>query len=160
MKIITYKNQPDNVGAWQLGEACSKASKYPVGDHIDRGLALLKELQDEGYGVVMIAAAPPPAVDEDVRTASGRDLDAIAGHTLRASRPDAEFRASLTNGDIEDVPKDAERYRWLISRLWVDFTSVTYGVSSKTLYDTAEIKERASAIDAAMRASAEGRADG
>lgn len=52
---FTYKRQPtDNVIAWRLGEAHCKASKHPAGDYIDVGLALLKELQDEGYGIVAL----------------------------------------------------------------------------------------------------------
>ena len=51
-KILTYKNQPGNVGAWKLGEACRHAK--PGGDPIDHGLSLLKELQDRGYGVISL----------------------------------------------------------------------------------------------------------
>lgn len=51
-KVLTYANQPGNVEAWRLGEAC--ASAKPGGDPIDHGLSLLKELQDRGYGVVML----------------------------------------------------------------------------------------------------------
>ena len=51
-KVLTYKNQPSNVGAWKLGEACRHAK--PGGDPIDHGLSLLKELQDRGYGVVSL----------------------------------------------------------------------------------------------------------
>lgn len=51
-KVLTYANQPCNVEAWRLGEA-ARASKAG-GDPIDHGLSLLKELQDRGYGVVML----------------------------------------------------------------------------------------------------------
>lgn len=51
-KVLTYKNQPGNVGAWRLGEACRHAK--PGGDPIDHGLSLLKELQDRGYGVISL----------------------------------------------------------------------------------------------------------
>lgn len=50
--VLTYANQPDNVGAWRLGEACHVARAG--GDPIDRGLSLLKELQDRGYGVIAL----------------------------------------------------------------------------------------------------------
>lgn len=53
--ILTYLNQPDNVGAWRLGEAC-RATK-PGGDPIDHGLSLLQELQAKGFGVVAIDTA-------------------------------------------------------------------------------------------------------
>ena len=55
-KVLTYRNQPDNVGAWRIGEACSKAE--PGGDWIDHGLSLLQKLQEKGYGVIAI-----PAID-------------------------------------------------------------------------------------------------
>lgn len=62
----TYQNQPGNVIAWALGTACRKANESPAGDPIDRGLALLRELQEEGVGVFEIGgAAPPPAVVRD-----------------------------------------------------------------------------------------------
>ncbi|MBM2769878.1 hypothetical protein [Burkholderia anthina] len=50
--VLTYVNQPDNVGAWRLGEACRAAKAG--GDPIDHGLSLLKELQDRGYGVIAL----------------------------------------------------------------------------------------------------------
>lgn len=58
MSIYSYKNQPGNVEAWRFGEACSKASKQPTGDYIDSGLALLRELEAKGYGIVQLAARP------------------------------------------------------------------------------------------------------
>jgi hypothetical protein len=56
-RVLTYRNQPDNVGAWRLGEACRRAAELPAGDYIDRGLGLLKELQAKGYGVIALTAA-------------------------------------------------------------------------------------------------------
>lgn len=55
-KVFTYKQQPtDNLDAWKLGEACRKAADEPkCGDHIDRGLILLRELEALGYGVVKL----------------------------------------------------------------------------------------------------------
>jgi hypothetical protein len=55
---MTYKNQPtDNVDCWKLGEACRKAADEPkCGDHIDRGLILLRELEARGYGAVKLKA--------------------------------------------------------------------------------------------------------
>ncbi|MDX4957250.1 hypothetical protein [Delftia acidovorans] len=51
-RVHTYRSQPDNVIAWQLGEACAAAA--PGGDPIDRGLSLLQKLQERGYGIVSI----------------------------------------------------------------------------------------------------------
>lgn len=45
-------NQPDNIGAWRLGEAVSKVR--PGGDFIDGGLSLLQQLEVLGYGVVKL----------------------------------------------------------------------------------------------------------
>lgn len=52
--VYTYGKQPDNVVAWRFGEACANAK--PGGDPIDRGLSLLQQLQEKGYGIVAIAA--------------------------------------------------------------------------------------------------------
>ncbi|MBR8054198.1 hypothetical protein [Burkholderia vietnamiensis] len=54
--VLTYANQPDNIGAWRIGEACREANAG--GDPIDHGLSLLKELQARGYGIVALAAHP------------------------------------------------------------------------------------------------------
>jgi hypothetical protein len=62
-RVLTYRNQPDNVGAWQLGEACRRAAELPAGDYIDRGLGLLKELQAKGYGVIALTAAQSASGD-------------------------------------------------------------------------------------------------
>lgn len=55
-KPMTYKgNQPGNVDAWSIGEACRKAADDPkCGDYIDRGLILLRELEAKGYGIVKL----------------------------------------------------------------------------------------------------------
>lgn len=53
-RIFTYKDQPQNVDAWRIGEACSNAAKESAGDFIDRGLGLLKFLQAKGMGVVEV----------------------------------------------------------------------------------------------------------
>ena len=58
VQVHTYKNQPGNVPAWGLGQACRRAAEAPAGDPIDRGLVLLRELQAEGFGVVALAASP------------------------------------------------------------------------------------------------------
>lgn len=48
-------NQPGNVEAWRLGEACRIAAADPrCGDPIDRGLILLRELEAKGFGVVKL----------------------------------------------------------------------------------------------------------
>lgn len=59
--VWTYKNQPNNVDCWGIGEACRKAADDPkCGDYIDRGLILLKELQAKGYGLVGLPGADAP----------------------------------------------------------------------------------------------------
>lgn len=42
----------DNVLAWRMGEALSKARQHSAGDYIDVGLALLHELNAAGFDVV------------------------------------------------------------------------------------------------------------
>jgi hypothetical protein len=55
-RAYTYAEQPDNVNAYKLGRACEVANHRSAGDGIDRGLALLQELQTEGFGVFDIGA--------------------------------------------------------------------------------------------------------
>lgn len=55
----TYtKNQPnDNLDCWRIGEACHRAiADQKSGDFIDRGLILLRELEQKGYGIVKLVA--------------------------------------------------------------------------------------------------------
>lgn len=55
-RAFTYKDQPGNVGASKLGRAALSTSRSMGGDSIDAGLALLRHLQAEGYGVFQLAA--------------------------------------------------------------------------------------------------------
>lgn len=50
-RAFTYEKQPGNVDASRLGRATDAAAAASAGDSIDRGLALLKELQAVGFGV-------------------------------------------------------------------------------------------------------------
>lgn len=43
----------DNVHASELGQACEDAARAPIGDQIDRGLILLRELNERGFDVVI-----------------------------------------------------------------------------------------------------------
>lgn len=63
-RAYTYADQLLNVEASMLGTACQAASAARAGDSIDRGLQLLKELQDKGFGVFDLGAEyaqPQPA---------------------------------------------------------------------------------------------------
>ena len=63
-RAYTYAEQPGNVAASKLGLACAAAASQSAGDRIDRGLALLQELQNQGFGVFALGAeytAPPEA---------------------------------------------------------------------------------------------------
>lgn len=70
-RAFTYDRQPGNVHASQLGRAANAASKMSAGDSIDSGLALLKALQSEGFGVFQIdtPASPAAAAVPDVEMA-------------------------------------------------------------------------------------------
>ncbi|WP_425327640.1 hypothetical protein [Pseudomonas nitroreducens] len=57
-RAYTYAEQPDNLGASRLGTAATAAFAATAGDHIDRGLLLLRELQAKGFGVFELSAAP------------------------------------------------------------------------------------------------------
>lgn len=41
----------DNILATRLGEIAARASQYPFGDNIDRGLVLLRLLNENGFAV-------------------------------------------------------------------------------------------------------------
>lgn len=43
----------DNLDAWRLGEVANAAVRNPVGDLIDRGLILLRLLNERGYAVTV-----------------------------------------------------------------------------------------------------------
>jgi len=53
-RAYTFAEQPNNTGAYRLGQAMSEAAKLPSGDWIDSGLCLLKTLQTHGFGVFEI----------------------------------------------------------------------------------------------------------
>lgn len=58
-KKYSYHNQPNNIGCWRLGQACANAAaEERCGDYIDRGLMLLKQLQDMGFGVYKLPKEP------------------------------------------------------------------------------------------------------
>lgn len=44
----------DNVLCWRLSDAVRAAMQASAGDAIDRGLALLAELQKQGFGVIYL----------------------------------------------------------------------------------------------------------
>jgi hypothetical protein len=55
-RAYTYAEQPGNIAASKLGRAFAVAALQSAGDSIDRGLALLKELEKEGFGVFEVGA--------------------------------------------------------------------------------------------------------
>lgn len=55
-RIFTFKDQPENLDAWAIGEA--RHNSKAGGDFIDGGLSLLKELQDRGYGIFKLPNQP------------------------------------------------------------------------------------------------------
>ncbi|WEW97740.1 hypothetical protein P3T65_26520 [Pseudomonas nitroreducens] len=57
-RAYTYTDQPDNLAASKLGQANVNASLPYAGDSIDRGLLLLRKLQDQGFGVFELTPAP------------------------------------------------------------------------------------------------------
>lgn len=61
-RAYTYQHQPDNQGAWRLGEALRAASMAGGGDYIDSGLGLLKQLELKGFGVYELDEASAPEV--------------------------------------------------------------------------------------------------
>lgn len=63
--------QPDNTVAYKLGDATTEAYNDPMGDHIDRGLCLLKRLEAKGLGVFELERPQPPK--DNAQEGSGDD---------------------------------------------------------------------------------------
>ncbi|WP_244361749.1 hypothetical protein [Burkholderia pseudomallei] len=145
---LTYANQPGNVGAWKLGEACRAAKAG--GDPIDHGLSLLKELQARGYGVVDLAAHPgqpepraallyehddgryavAPSAEEAHFTRDDPAWHRVGPVTVYGSNtaPHPEQRAEVTDDD----KLCAELYRWLRERAWyVDAATYALGLRER-----------------------------
>lgn len=79
-RAFTYERQPGNVIVSNLGGATMAAASASAGDSIDRGLNLLKALQEAGYGVFQIAALQHPAapsVSPAVASGFSRAWDAV-----------------------------------------------------------------------------------
>lgn len=53
-RAYTYEHQPSNLPAYSLGQAHAAAAAMSAGDNIDRGLGLLKALEEQGFGVFEI----------------------------------------------------------------------------------------------------------
>lgn len=69
-RAFTYKHQPGNVDASRLGSALTTAANASYGDSTDRGLSLLKALEESGFGVFQIgdtsaALSAPKQVGDD-----------------------------------------------------------------------------------------------
>lgn len=79
-RAFTYDKQPGNVLASSLGHACYRASQASAGDSIDRGLGLLKALQEDGFGVFMIGevVTDHAATVAELRAEVERRKDALA----------------------------------------------------------------------------------
>lgn len=58
-RAYTYDHQPSNVPAWQIGKAAAHAARDRRGDYIDAGLALLRHLQDAGFGIFALISNEP-----------------------------------------------------------------------------------------------------
>ena len=65
-RAFTYHHQPGNIGAQRLGSAWQKAASGSSGDLIDRGLGLLKTLQEVGFGVFEVSEIAAPADEQNV----------------------------------------------------------------------------------------------
>lgn len=71
MRLVT---RPGNLVAHRLGEAHSRASKAAAGDHIDRGLALIRELEAQGFKVYF---DDPKAFYMDYFTGDHQEMKAV-----------------------------------------------------------------------------------
>lgn len=92
-RAYTYDHLPGNDPAWAIGRAASNALKEPAGDYIDRGLGLLRHLQDAGFGVFALndndatsEASPARAEAAEAKCAT---LQATLDQTLHGWGEDA-----------------------------------------------------------------------
>ena len=102
-RAYTFKHQPGNQSAWQMGKAASAAAKEPGGDYIDGGLALLRHLEAEGFGVFVL-------VKDEPLEPHPLDAATIRAEARREALEDAEriIRRHVRNtidlrGAIEDI---------------------------------------------------------
>lgn len=97
-RAFTYDKQPGNVIASSLGHAFYRASQASAGDSIDRGLGLLKALQEDGFGVFMIGevvtdhAATVAELRAEVERWKSRYDDAMQARADEQKRADAAER--------------------------------------------------------------------
>ncbi|MFD1557040.1 hypothetical protein ACFSHT_15675 [Paraburkholderia silviterrae] len=118
-KPFTYQHQPDNVGAWRMGEACRKAADAPAGDYIDRGLVLLNELQAKGYGIVALAALPTDAAQARTGRLPWQSvIDAIYAVDTESSRRGEMFpqTGDEQRDDRHAVKRVCEMIRWYATK--------------------------------------------
>lgn len=121
-RAYTYTEQPGNLEAYKLGMATESAANASAGDWIDRGLALLKALQDAGFGVFQLGAeytsTPLPAAREaaELVAALTRNVRALSQRPTPMCRDCADCRVDgicdNTNQDcdIGALIKRAETY--------------------------------------------------
>ncbi|WP_238874204.1 hypothetical protein [Achromobacter xylosoxidans] len=76
-RAFTYHHQPGNIGAHRLGAAWQKAASGSSGDLIDRGLELLKALQEVGFGVFEVSEIAAPADERQPSGNAGELPDAV-----------------------------------------------------------------------------------
>lgn len=71
-RAYTYDHQPGNIDASKLGRATDIAAVASAGDSIDRGLSLLKALQENGFGVFQVGQ--PQSIDTTHPRAGGGEV--------------------------------------------------------------------------------------
>lgn len=106
-RAFTYADQPGNIVASKLGRATLSAANASAGDSIDRGLALLKSLHDQGFGVFQIGEyAAPPAQGIDL----GDGVRAIAEERRRQVEAEGFSPATDAGYNAGELAKAALAY--------------------------------------------------
>lgn len=82
-RAFTYTEQPGNEIAWRLGEATRLATYAAAGDCIDRGLSLLKGLQQKGFGVFQIGTIAAPVAGEAAQRMTRAEAMELAREIIR-----------------------------------------------------------------------------
>lgn len=97
-RAFTYHHQPGNIGAHRLGAAWQKAASGSSGDFIDRGLGLLKALQQVGFGVFEVSEIATPADEQNVLCCDAV-MDFRRSHAAFPAHPLPVFSAGKWTND-------------------------------------------------------------
>jgi hypothetical protein len=110
-RAYTYAQQPGNLIAMALGVACLNATRKTAGDCIDRGLALLQELQKEGFGVFDLGAEYTPPAQPAVPLTDEQLADCVPEGAQIIEREGERNRVSMTRQQLHEFVANVAKLR-------------------------------------------------